>query len=391
MHRGGVRSVNADTAAHATQGQLAEQRTLLAAQPGLASELSTTETFTGAVPQTLKGSKRYWRLAFVQVMAMTLEYGVPEFFATFTANEMGWVDLRRACGGASFGSRPVEATRHYHHRWEAFKSKFLHGETPLGKVAHIWYRHEEQVRGSLHVHAAIWIERVRQPDGSWASGAKPDAIRGVLPRVAVDAPVHHRRWRKFVHALQLHVCQEGCRYKNRKRVNEPRADGHPFCKGGYPRRRWTSEELAEESSNGAPIRCKLDAASDRYEYRTEGEEDLRISPYVPLWLLAWGANMNIQFMTATSFLSYISKYVPKPEPSSRVEDTVDLRNRDNRSERQVRYLNARRVGAPEVVFDLFQYKMKEGAQIIHLTTQPPAQRRRCLHRRQPAMPVIGES
>ena len=391
MHRGGVRSVNAETAAHATQGQLAEQRALLAAQPALANELATAETFTGAVPQTLKGSKRYWRLAFVQVMAMTLEYGVPEFFATFTANEMGWVDLRRACEGASFGSRPVEATRHYHHRWEAFKSKFLRGETPLGKIAHIWYRHEEQARGSLHVHAAIWIERVRRPDGSWASGAKPDAIVGVLPRVAADAPAHHRKWRKFVHALQLHVCQEGCRYKNKKRVNEPRADGHPFCKGGYPRRRWTSEELAERSSSGAAIRCKLDAASDRYEYRTEAEEDLRVSPYVPLWLLAWGANMNIQFMTATSFLSYISKYVPKPEPSTRVEDTVELRNRDNRNERQVRYLNARRVGAPEVVFDLFEYKMKEGAQIIHLTTQTPAQRRRCLHRRQPAMPVIGES
>ena len=52
---------------------------------------------------------------------------------------------------------------------------------------------------------------------------------------------------------------------------------------------------------------------------------------------------------------------------------------------QVRYLNARKVGAPECVYDLFEYKMKEGESIIHLTTQPPEQRRRCLMRRQPAL------
>jgi len=66
-------------------------------------------------------------------------------------------------------------------------------------------------------------------------------------------------------------------------------------------------------------------------YRTELKENQRISPYIPLWLLAWGANMNIQYMTASSFLSYISKYIPKPEPSARVEDSTDLRQRDNRS------------------------------------------------------------
>ena len=50
----------------------------------------------------------------------------------------------------------------------------------------------------------------------------------------------------------------------------------------------------------------LNAETDRYEYRTELAEDQRLSPYIPLWSLAWGANMNIQYCTAAGFLGYIS-------------------------------------------------------------------------------------
>ena len=143
-----------------------------------------------------------------------------------------------------------------------------------------------------------------------------------------------------------------------------------FCKTGYPRRIWSAEEIAETHPaddpetpwhlRGVPVRCKLDTEADRYEYTTILKEDERLSTYVPLWLLAWGANMNIQYCTAASFLSYIAKYVPKPETSGMVADNEALRARDNRSARMVRYLNARKVGAPEVVYDIFQYKMKEG-------------------------------
>ena len=147
-------------------------------------------------------------------------------------------------------------------------------------------------------------------------------------------------------------------------------------------RRW--RELANAVTPWAQLR-QLDTEADRYEYTTILKEDERLSTYVPLWLLAWGANMNIQYCTAASFLSYIAKYVPKPETSGMVADNEALRARDNRSARMVRYLNARKVGAPEVVYDIFQYKMKEGQTIVHLTTQPPEQRRRCLHRRQAAL------
>ena len=172
MHSSSLRSVTARTAHTATQQQLATQAAQLAANGG-DNQLTPMESFSGPVPKTLKGSKRYWRAAFIQLMAMCVEYGPPEFFLTLTANEMGWMDVRRACGGLSHGSRPVEATRHYHHRWTEFKARYLTGETPIGTIERMWYRHEEQGRGSLHVHAALWVR---------AGTARPEAICATAPR-----------------------------------------------------------------------------------------------------------------------------------------------------------------------------------------------------------------
>jgi len=358
MHSSSMRSVNSRTARTGTQEQLAAQAAHLAAADG-PQHMTPLESFSGPVPKTLKGGKRYWRAAFIQIMAMCVEYGPPEFFLTLTANEMGWADVRRACGGLSHGSRPVEATRHYHHRWQEFKARFLTGDTPIGEIERMWYRHEEQSeqgRGSLHVHAAIWVR---------AGTARPEAIYATAPRGPEFDPsappgspasdptagmtAAEREWRQFIMSVQLHECQEGCRWRHGQRV------GDGFCKTGYPRKIWTAEQIAERHPDddphvhlrGQPMRVRLNTEIDRYEYLTVLKEDERLSTYVPLWSLAWGANMNIQYCTAAGFLSYISKYVPKPEPSGAVADNEVLRDRENRSARQVRYLNARKVGAPE--------------------------------------------
>ena len=45
-------------------------------------------------------------------------------------------------------------------------------------------------------------------------------------------------------------------------------------------------------------------------------------------VLAWGGGMNIQYCTTAGFLSYMSKYITKPEPYGTVTDTDSLRARD---------------------------------------------------------------
>ena len=64
--------------------------------------------------------------------------------------------------------------------------------------------------------------------------------------------------------------------------------------------------------------------NDRWDQECFEEEDTQLSTYVPLWLLALGACMNIQYCTTSGFLSYIAKYISKPEPYGTLYHTQDL-------------------------------------------------------------------
>jgi hypothetical protein len=97
FHARSSRMVNADVAASATRANVAAQEEALQRQrlanPGLADHIETAHTYSGGVGKNVVGGKRYWHEAFCDIMAMAVQYGVPQFFATFTANEKGWADV----------------------------------------------------------------------------------------------------------------------------------------------------------------------------------------------------------------------------------------------------------------------------------------------------------
>ena len=162
--------------------------------------------------------------------------------------------------------------------------------------------------------------------------------------------------------VQRHDCFDPkCKVKNGERIE--------YCKYLYPR------PLCDPVGG-----YQLSAETNRYEYRTLQAEDQWLSPYVPLWLLATGASMNMQYCTTAGFLSYISKYVCKPEPHDIIGDSDALRLRNGSMSPQMHFLNARIVGAPEVIFRLFGYEMKHGRAVTHLCTRPPGARRRAMAR-----------
>ena len=170
--------------------------------------------------------------------------------------------------------------------------------------------------------------------------------------------------------------------------------GTDYCKVGYPRplfNRSTCEkgETPWKQPGGAdfldpnphpelePADFYLEPETERYIYRTDVEEDQRLSTYVPLMLLAWGANMNVQYCTTSGFLSYIAKCsfrhsptaltrhhtpharppdasppsrtadVTKPEPSALLPDSEALRLREKQegASAAVRFLTGRVIGA----------------------------------------------
>ena len=98
--------------------------------------------------------------------------------------------------------------------WQAFLTTYLKegSMTPLGKIKKVWWRQEDQSRGSLHVHCAVWVHEVEPssetPDSQRtkpSSGA--EAICGTVPRSCKTAAERH--WRAFVKRVQTHKCIPG--------------------------------------------------------------------------------------------------------------------------------------------------------------------------------------
>ena len=172
------------------------------------------------------------------------------------------------------------------------------------------------MRASLHIHIVFWVAEAEDRDFDDTSPLPGDsAIIGTAPRACRTR--EERQWRKLVLRLQRHDCRPKCKVSMGVSCEE--------CKYGYPRR--------YNVTRGASG-CAINPTSGRYEYDCEYEEDTRISPcallrlaasmhslrsgrmqrcacptcrYVPEWLLAWGASMNIQRCTGTGFMDYTSK------------------------------------------------------------------------------------
>ena len=88
---------------------------------------------------------------------------------------------------------------------------------------------------------------------------------------------------------------------------------------------------------------------------------------------------NFAFCTTAGWLGYIAKYISKAEPSGMVGDTDALRTREQMSAQQ-RFLNARKIAAPEIVFRLLGLEMHSPTGVKTLCTNPPGFRRRSLKR-----------
>ena len=199
---------------------------------------------------------------------------------------------------------------------------------------------------------AIWIEQT-VVNGQVKSGAKPDGMCGMAPR-GDNLSASELVWRDFVLNVQRHDCYtKKCFTKRGETVDD--------CKYGYPRRLFSDSALTalDDPACGLDIpfafpctNMKKNISTDRYEIRSDQPEDQRLSPYVPLWLLAWGASMNVQYCTGAGFLSYIAKYVTKPEPYGTLADNDGLREREHTPHlsAKARFLTARIIGAPEAVY-----------------------------------------
>lgn len=258
-----------------------------------------------SVPATVPGCPAYFRNQLKNLLAMVQFWGMPDFFLTLTADEhsnLKWKEiddleemLHRFNNSYSYSDAPVECAQHFVQRLNDFMTTHILNKKGgvLGKVKHYVIRLEVQHRGSLHAHIILWC------DHSTVDATSAE-ISASVPAAWVEAshqfmepsdPLLSRLFH-LVMEKQRHACRDdGCRA------------GHPSCKYGFP---------YDTQQQHAPV---FDSVHNRWLYFRPRYEDRNIVPYHPTVLLLWGAHMNLQKITQTSWSLYVLKYAMKCEPA----------------------------------------------------------------------------
>ena len=136
------------------------------------------------VPRTIPGLKQYWKSFGLDLVAMTQQLGIPDFFLTLSPND-NWPHIQstiRKGWGASakphefnnlsiepdnkmaVGPHPLEAVLGAEKRFSAMLEILLNKVGPLGVVKDFVVKSEYQKRGRIHWHILFWVESGTAPD-----------------------------------------------------------------------------------------------------------------------------------------------------------------------------------------------------------------------------------
>lgn len=254
----------------------------------------------------MPGTPSWHRKNLRDLITMVEMWGMPNFFLTFTADEVSetrWKEIttieKLAHGyneNFTWKDCPVECALLFHGRLHNFLNKHIMGGSKiLGHVQHYLVRYEIQNRGSLHAHIILWISN-EDVDKTTKE------IAAYIPTVDEPTTNHSNELRSLVITKQIHRCRDACRFM----------PGCATCKYGFP---YEPHYQIEPS---------IDPQSSRWLYFRPGYEHRNVVPYHPTVLLLWKAHMNIQRVTNSSISHYLLKYAMKIEPCT----TLNLNEAD---------------------------------------------------------------
>ena len=282
----------------------------------------------------LNGTRPFWRNKSngLQAQARFLSPHTSPVFVTFSAADMQWQDLHRHFPGFSDLLTADDRTRrtfiwdgvqrnphivaHYLVlRLRAFTEHVLR---PLLGFTDSWDRLEWQARGSGHSHALFWIPaappldqeteesraRLAQYWGPIITAWNPDPLRlpdARNPASLAPADVANTadQFAAFLNRLQMHST---CRAPYCLRVKK--AGDQLTCRFFFPRPLFPDPVVTKEINGKTWLFSPA---------RNQGS----LNQCAPVITMGWLANTDIQPPTSLrAVLSYIGKYVSKPEKSS---------------------------------------------------------------------------
>ena len=193
-----------------TSGKLEEK---LTAGKVMAADRHTSDPYDSygtEVPRVIPGSKQYWKSFGYDLVAMTEQLGIPDFFLTLSPND-NWPHIQstiRKGWGASadpsefqdlsckpdneqaVGPNPLESVLGAEKCFSAMMDILLDKKSgPLGIVVDFAVKKEYQKQGGLHWHILFWVQPGSTPD---------NVVLAEMPRSSDTQNVQAQYARKMV-------------------------------------------------------------------------------------------------------------------------------------------------------------------------------------------------
>jgi ATP-dependent DNA helicase PIF1 len=308
----------------------------------LTREELTTALLTdeGLLPQIIRqgsmlpGTRPFWRNkgCSLQAQARFLSPEMSPVFLTFSAADIQWQDLHRHFSGWVNVALADDRTRH-NFAWDSVQNnphiiaEYLmirlrmfteHVLRLYLKFEDYWERLEWQARGTGHIHALFWIPTAPALDqeteesraefarywGTLITAWNPDQLRAPDARNPAslapgDVANTADQFAAFLNRLQLHsTCRAPYCLRQKKDSNTPQ------CHFFFPRPLFSAPVVTKEINHKSWLFSPA---------RNQG----LLNQCAPVITMGWMANTDIQPPTTLhAVLSYVGKYVSKPEKSS---------------------------------------------------------------------------
>lgn len=298
-------------------------------------------TDDGLLPQiirqgsSLPGTRPFWRNkgCSLQAQARFLSPGMSPVFLTFSAADIQWQDLHRHFPGWTGVALAGDRVRHGF-AWDGVQNnphiiaEYLvirlrmfteHVLRPCLKFTDYWERLEWQARGTGHCHALFWIptapalnqeseesrSHFAQYWGALITAWNPDPLRPPDARnpaslAPADVANTADQFTAFLNRLQIHST---CRVPYCLRPHKE-SDTPPSCRFFFPRPLFLT-----------PVVTK--AINHKSWLFSPARNQSNLNQCAPVITMGWMANTDIQPPTTLhAVLSYVGKYVSKPEKAS---------------------------------------------------------------------------
>ncbi|XP_078349889.1 uncharacterized protein LOC144634728 [Oculina patagonica] len=383
--------------------------------------------------RALRGSPPYFEKAKKDLFAMIRQLGAATLFCSFSAAETKWNHLLRMLGELTdhkiysddelnalsweeksrlIQSDPITCARHFDFQVQQFIVKFLHSDcAPLGKIADWFYRVEFQQRGSPHIHMLLWIE------GAPKFGEDSDEkICNFIDKIITCSKPGNSCELDELVSRQEHKHSFTCkkRFEKKCRFHFPQPPMkstrilYPLSESDQisllDEHKATWEEINEQLNamrEGEDISFdellkKLGVTEEVYILAIRSSlsratiflkrkpNELRINNYNKHCLLAWRANMDVQFiLDIYSCAMYVVSYISKAQRgmSELLRKACEEAREGNLGiKQQVRdignkFLNSVEISAQEAVYIVLQLPMRRSSrEVVFINTALPDER-----------------